>query len=57
MKKADLISTMKEHLFFYGNLSEKDKRLFVGIEVMRQGKRMKKSLSHFHPEISCTQAD
>ena len=38
MRKADFnFDIDRVTLFFYGNLSEKDKRLFVGLEAMRLG--------------------
>jgi predicted transcriptional regulator len=38
MKKSDFnFDIEKVTLLFYGNLSEKDKRLFVGLEAMRVG--------------------
>lgn len=38
MRKTDFnFDLEKATLFFYGNLSEKDKRLFVGLEAMRIG--------------------
>ncbi len=38
MKKSDFnFDIEKVTLLFYGNLSEKDKRLFVGLEAMRIG--------------------
>ena len=38
MKKTDFnFDIERVTLFFYGNLSEKDKRLFVALEAMRLG--------------------
>ena len=38
MRKTDFnFDIERVTLFFYGNLSEKDKRLFVGLEAMRLG--------------------
>lgn len=38
MKKIDFIHDIeKATLLFYGNLSEKDKRLYVGLEAMKIG--------------------
>ncbi|KAA6332025.1 hypothetical protein EZS27_019425 [termite gut metagenome] len=38
MKKSDFTYDIDKHtLFFYSQLSERDKRLFVGLETMKAG--------------------